>query len=66
MVLSPESHYITTFNKHVRVYRYKRLMFGINATLELYQQKVADIIKDLAGVANLADDILYMVKLSLT
>ena len=41
-------------------------MFGINATLELYQQKVADIIKDLAGVANLADDILYMVKLSLT
>ena len=56
-VLSPESRDITTFNTHVGVYRYKRLMFGINAAPELYQREVADIIRGLAGVANLADDI---------
>ena len=56
-VLSPRSRDITTFNTHVGLFRYKRLMFGINAAPEIYQREVASIIRGIPGVANLADDI---------
>ncbi|XP_014668802.1 PREDICTED: uncharacterized protein K02A2.6-like [Priapulus caudatus] len=35
--LQPESRYITTFSTHVGLFRYKRLMFGINAASEIFQ-----------------------------
>ena len=56
-VLSEKSRDITTFNTHVGLFRYKRLMFGINAAPEIYQREVANIIRGIPGVANLADDI---------
>lgn len=61
-VLSPESRDITTFNTHVGLYRYKRLMFGINAAPEIYQREVSNIIQGITGVANLADDIVVVGK----
>lgn len=56
-VLSEESRDITTFTTHAGQYRYKRLSFGICAAPEIYQRKLADIIAGIAGVVNLADDI---------
>jgi hypothetical protein len=56
--LHPESRDITTFSTHVGLFRYKRLMFGINAAPEIYQKEVSKIIQGLPGVANLADDII--------
>jgi len=61
-VLHPESRDITTFSTHLGLYRYKRLMFGINAAPEIYQKEVAKIIQGLPGVANLADDIIVHAK----
>lgn len=57
-VLAPESRDITTFSTHVGLFRYKRLMFGINAAPEIYQKEISKIIRGLQGVASLADDIL--------
>ena len=38
IVLAPDSRDITTFVTHNGLYRYKRLMFGINCAPEMYQQ----------------------------
>ena len=56
-LLSEDSRDITTFNTHVGLYRYKRLMFGISSAPEIYQSMVSKIISGIPGVANLADDI---------
>ena len=56
-VLAENSRDITTFNTHLGLYRYKRLMFGISSAPEIYQSMVADIIRGIPGVTNLADDI---------
>ena len=56
--LAENSHYITTFTTHVGLYRYKRLMFGINAAAEIFQNAIWELIKDLPGCRNISDDIL--------
>ena len=42
--LHPDSRYITTFTTHSGLYRYKRLMFGVNAASEIFQNAVARIL----------------------
>ena len=41
--LAEESRYITTFATHDKLYRYKRLCFGINSAAEIFQKAVADM-----------------------
>ena len=55
--LDPNSLHITTFSSHVALYRYKRLMFGINAASEIFQNAVEETIRDIPGVKNISDDI---------
>ena len=55
--LSPDSRDITTFVTHVGLFRFKRLMFGINAASELYQHEINKIIQGIPGVRNISDDI---------
>ena len=55
--LDEESKGITTFTTHKGLYRYKRLMFGINAAPEMYQNVVSQVLSGCAGVANISDDI---------
>ena len=43
--LSPESRDITTFGTHQGLYRYKRLMFGINCATEMYQKVLAQVLQ---------------------
>jgi hypothetical protein len=46
-----------TFVTHKGLYRYKRLMFGINGAPEKYQQVVSQVFHDIEGVQNISDDI---------
>ena len=56
--LAPESRYITTFSTHVGLRRYKRLMFGINAASEIFQNAIEEILTGLPGCKNMSDDII--------
>ena len=49
---------ITTFITHVGLFRYKRLMFGVNSAPELYQHVIRQVLQDCQGTANIADDII--------
>ena len=56
--LSPESRNITTFSAHVGLRRYKRLLFGINAAAEIFQNAIEEILAGLPGCKNISDDII--------
>jgi transposase InsO family protein len=58
LLLSEESRNITTFSTHTGLFRYKRLMFGINSAPEIYQNEVRKIVQGIAGVANMSDDLI--------
>ena len=55
--LHPESRDITTFAAPNGLYRYKRLLFGINMATEKFQQIVWQIIRDCPGAYKLHDDL---------
>ena len=55
--LDEESRDITTFCTHDRLYRYKRLPFGISAS-EVFQNVIQQTLQGLRGVRNIADDII--------
>ena len=57
-MLNEESRPITTFVTHRGLYRYKRLMFGRSLAPEKYQKVISDVLRNSAGVANIADDII--------
>ena len=56
--LHPDSRSITTFTTHCGLYWYKRLMFGINSALEVYQHVIQQTLQGCKGVANTSDDII--------
>ena len=56
--LYPDSRSITTFTTHCGLYRYKRLMFGINSSPEVYQHVVQQTLQGCEGVANISDNII--------
>ena len=56
--LDEASRYITTFSTHVGLRRYKRLLFGVNAASEIFQNAIATILADIPGARNLSDDII--------
>ena len=60
--LAPESRHITTFSTHVGLRRYKRLMFGINAASEIFQNAIEEILTGLPGCMNISDDIIVFGK----
>ena len=55
--LHPDSRDITTFAAPNGLYRYKRLLFGVNMATEKFQQIVWQIIKDCPGAHNIHDDL---------
>ena len=55
--LHHDSRDITTFAAPNGLYRYKRLLFGVNMATEKFQQIVWQIIKDSPGTYNLHDDL---------
>ena len=55
--LDEESRDITTFATHEGLFRYKRLSFGVNSAPEKYQQIIRQVVSDIEGVLNIADDL---------
>ena len=58
--LHPESREITTFAAPGGLYRYKRLMFGVNMASEKFQQIISQVISDCPGAYNMSDDIVVV------
>jgi len=48
----------TTFATHDGLFRYKRMSFGVNSAPEKYQQILTQVISDIGGVQNIADDLI--------
>lgn len=56
--LSPESREITTFATHYDLFRYKRLLFGVNSASKQYQYEIQTALGGIAGQENISDDII--------
>ena len=56
--LEEGSRDITTFATHDGLFRYKRLSFRVNSAPEKYQQIVRQVVSDISGVQNIADDLI--------
>ncbi|XP_064472857.1 uncharacterized protein K02A2.6-like [Ornithodoros turicata] len=56
--LDESSRTITTFSTHCGLRRYKRLLFGVNAAAEIFQDAIRQILPDENGIINVSDDIL--------
>ena len=56
--LDEDSRDITTFATHDGLFGYKRLSFGVNSAPEKYQQIVRQVVSDISGVQNIANDLI--------
>ena len=56
--LDPKSRDITTFSTHSGLFRYKRLIFGLNSAAEIFQHTIQELISDIQGAKNVSDDII--------
>ena len=56
--LDEDSRDITTFATHDGLFRYNRLSFGVNSAPEKYQQILRQVVSDINGVQNIADDLI--------
>ena len=64
LILHPDSRYITTFSTHCGLFRYKRLMFGLNSAAETFQHAIQTVIENIQGARNVSDDIIIFGKSS--
>ena len=55
--LDEGSRDITTFATHDGLFRYKRLMFGVNSAAEKHQQIIGQALSGINGVHNIEDDL---------
>lgn len=58
ILLSPESHPLTTINTHRGLFQYNRLCFGIASAPGIFQRAVEDLLRGIPGVCVFFDDIL--------
>ena len=56
--LDEGSRHLTTFVTHNGLFRYKRLLFGVNCAPEIYQHTLQQVLQDCEGVRVIADDII--------
>ncbi|XP_033118512.1 uncharacterized protein K02A2.6-like [Anneissia japonica] len=55
--LHEDSRFLTTFTTHSGLYRYKRLIFGVNAASEIFSAEVGKLLYGLKGCKYISDDI---------
>ena len=56
--LHPESRDITTFAAPNGLYRYKRLVFGLNMASEKFNHTIRQVVQDCPGAFNVHDDLI--------
>ena len=59
LLLEEKSRHITTFSTHLGLRRYKRLMFGLNAASEIFQNAITEVLNSIPGCRNISDDICH-------
>ena len=50
--------YISTFSTPMGLYRYKRLIFGVNSAAEVFQQTIQTVLEGIKGAKNISEDII--------
>ena len=55
--LEPKSREITTIATHSGLYRYKRLLFGVNSASEVFQNKIGSALAGIEGATNISENI---------
>lgn len=58
--LHPDSRYVTTFMSPQGPMQFTRLVFGMNAAPELFQEAIEEVLKDCDGATAYLDDILIV------
>ena len=56
--LHPDSRAITNFSTNVGLFRYKRLLFGVSSSSEVFQHTISQVLNGIPGVNNISDDII--------
>lgn len=56
--LDESSRPITTFITHQGLFRYKRLMFGVNSVPEIFQRRLEEILIPFPNASNFIDDVI--------
>mgnify|MGYP002804730420 CR=1 FL=1 len=56
--LNSESRKFTTINSPYELYQYKRLVYGINSAVSIFQRTIENVLKGLPGCCVRKDDIL--------
>ena len=56
--LTTESKKYTTIDTYLRLYQYKRLTYGVNSSVSIFQRTIENVLKDLLGCCVRIDDIL--------
>lgn len=60
--LSPESRDLTTFLSECGMFRFKRLMFGVNCAPEVFQREMTRILEDVKNIIVYIDDVLIFAR----
>lgn len=50
--------YIAPFLMHAGLHHNMRLLFGVNAAFEIFLKAILDLLRNIAGVKNIAEDII--------
>jgi len=58
LLVQESSRSNSTFSTHVGLFRYKRLNFSISCASEIFQNTIAQVLQEIAGVKNISDDII--------
>ena len=62
LLLDAESRYITTFQTHKGLRRYRTLNFGTSSASEVFQHAIAEEIRDIPNALNISDDVIVFGK----
>ncbi len=58
LVLDEKSRGITTFSTHLGLFRYKRLIMGVNSAAEVFQHTIQSVLGGCRGARNISDDVI--------
>ena len=58
IMLDEESRNITAFAVHEGIFRFKRLIYGMNNSFECFQKQIEQVISGIPNAKNISDDIL--------
>ncbi len=58
LLLDENSRYITTFQTHKGLHRYKKLNFGTSSASKIFQHAIAEELCDIPNALNISDDVI--------